>query len=1270
MDKTPIKIYEDKQVEVLKTPLSGIKRLNITPVNQPLSPKDVNVQTPAIFRPKKLQIPDIFSPISKIKNLQTRKKYTMSNDENCENFVTEGKDIPYDAVTSTPILPKRNRNYHCVLVQTPKTNKNKIVEKRTNVGIEENVKRTERPPRANFDICNLRRNNLKENFTTELKAVLQSKALKSEESKKQTEENLLQNNVQPENQLDNKAEHGNNKEPSPKIKIETSNSFEELKARFERVKMKAENTIDKSLCDKIAKKNDKFTTFCINNKQKDLESSSPRREQVVETPKDDNSKLVDNHQNTGCTKTSKPFVPQSNAMTILESSAQETESNTNFYTALPESNKKAFPPFSTNGSVKPCQYIQKVNDLSGIQSIPRSTETSTEVNTGPKSPGSNKKPVDKITKQYASKIPKLNIERSNKLEIPSVLIRDEDIDRITYKLKLGNENSLSSTSKERAAFRHLSPLKFKSEPKSNTHPNKGNEISNQCKSATKTKLLFESPLEKKRKKYDAPVKDIKDAVMKDDSPKNSKLILRNNKIKSEPRKITSSVKITRQNRSEVIKTSALNGELGPNNINKRKLSFTSKTTTSEVSKISNANLKLTSHNCSTNISSTPRSSSKVDKSYKESSQSSKTKNTNSKHESTKAQLAPNTIKSSSTEESPLNSTFLVQSSNSRHCYCSIPKKSTSCPHSGIAKYNLEFRSKSVKSSLEKLGDWFKFRKKSKTFSPNRKNNLKRSYSFIHFSVKGKKNAPKSLLDIYSYLDKESPCYFTDEESSHSYPSAKYPKHVYKKKKRLRNLLKNEYLHRKSLEEGEGQVQKVEQSYEKCKNIVKATSETNTKTEVQNSNKIESRTHPFTQNSEQLDSIEPYPEHPDDRYDSPSHTTNQVPLEADIEYHQPQQRQKLISVDIENESLSDESDDCVVFNDEYFKSTHKILNNEKELLRISESVHLVESELEDLSKLHKEIKDDLVIQWTCQQPFKTSSSSDDISEGNCRIKDGAAVDGSIPLRNAATAGKVTKDTERKAKRNFDRMSRVVLHPPMTLRGRTLWPIRIPVVNLMQMLVWMYTKKVKSQLQLPTPKLRRSPNSTQTGVHPSPSRNQSQSSRIQSVPSPNEERIPYRIQSAPSEDKQSTDKYRIFLEEQNYRAIQMIESRLTRVEEKLSVLQSITLDIRNLLQVKVDSVNGPKTQAPPPPPPPLPPPPPSNEMLFFPLRSSTSHSSSLSKGARTRSSPRAKSLRTNSERSDGGPPEMMTRNHDDRIEPRTSNRDIFSLLRRRQYSDKVE
>ncbi|XP_026684741.1 E3 ubiquitin-protein ligase RBBP6-like isoform X1 [Diaphorina citri] len=1178
MDKTPIKVYEDKQVEVLKTPLSGIKRLNITPVNQPLSPKDVNVQTPAIFRPKKLQIPDIFSPISKIKNLQTRKKYTMSNDENCENFVTEGKDMPYDAVTSTPILPKRNRKYHCVLVQTPKTNKNKIVEKRTNAGIEENVKRTERPARANFDICNLRRNNLKENFTTELKAVLQSKAFKSEESKKQTEENLLQINVQPENQLDNKAEHGNNKEPSPKIKIETSNSFEELKARFERVKMKAENTIDKSLCDKIAKKNDKFTTFCINNKQKDLETSSPRREQVVETPKDDKSKLVDNHQNTGCTKTSKPFVPQSNAMTILESSAQETESNTNFYTALPESNKKAFPPFSTNGSVKPCQYIQKVNDLSGIQSIPRSTETSTEVNTGPKSPGSNKKPVDKITKQYASKIPKLNIERSNKLEIPSVLIRDEDIDRITYKLKLGNENSLNSASKERAAFRHLSPLKFKSEPKSNTHPNKGNEISNQCKSATKTKLLFESPLEKKRKKYDAPVKDIKDAVMKDDSPKNSKLILRNNKTKSEPRKITSSVKITRQNRSEVIKTSALNGELGPNNINKRKLSFTSKTTTSEVSKISNANSKLTSHNCSTNISSTPRSSSKinVDKSYKECSQSSKTKNTNSKHESTKAQLAPNTIKSSSTEESPLNSTFLVQSSNSRHCYCSIPKKSTSCPHSGIAKYNLEFRSKSVKSSLEKLGDWFKFRKKSKTFSPNRKNNLKRSYSFIHFSVKGKKNAPKSLLDIYSYLDKESPCYFTDEESSHSYPSAKYPKHVYKKKKRLRNLLKNEYLLRKSPEEGEGQVQKVEQSYEKCKNNVKATSETNIKTEVQNSNKIESRTHPFTQNSEQLDSIEPYPEHPDDRCDIPSHTTNQVPLEADIEYHRPQQRQKLISVDIENESLSDESDDCIVFNDEYFKSTHKILNNEKELLRISESVHLVESELEDLSKLHKEIKDDLVIQWTCQQPFKTSSSSDDISEGNCRIKDGAAVDGSIPLRNAATAGKVTKH------------------------------------------------KVKSQLQLPTPKLPRSPNSTQTGVHPSTSRNQSQSSRIQSVPSPNEERIPYRIQSVPNEDKQSTDKYRIFLEEQNYRAIQMIESRLTRVEEKLSVLQSITLDIRNLLQVKVDSVNGPKTQAPPPPPPPLPPPP-SNEMLFFPLRSSTSHSSSLSKGARTRSSPRAKSLR---------------------------------------------
>ncbi|KAI5752598.1 hypothetical protein M8J77_018509 [Diaphorina citri] len=1224
MDKTPIKIYEDKQVEVLKTPLSGIKRLNITPVNQPLSPKDVNVQTPAIFRPKKLQIPDIFSPISKIKNLQTRKKYTMSNDENCENFATEGKDIPYDAVTSTPILPKRNRNYHCVLVQTPKTNKNKIVEKRTNAGIEENVKRTERPARANFDICNLRRNNLKENFTTELKAVLQSKALKSEKSKKQTEENLLQNNVQPENQLDNKAEHGNNKEPSPKIKIETSNSFEELKARFERVKMKAENTIDKSLCDKIAKKNDKFTTFCINNKQKDLETSSPRREQVVETPKDDKSKLVDNHQNTGCTKTSKPFVPQSNAMTILESSAQETESKTNFYTALPESNKKAFPPFSTNGSVKPCQYIQKVNDLSGIQSIPRSTETSTEVNTGPKSPGSNKKPVDKITKQYASKIPKLNIERSNKLEIPFVLIRDEDIDRITYKLKLGNENSLNSASKERAAFRHLSPLKFKSEPKSNTHPNKGNEISNQCKSATKTKLLFESPLEKKRKKYDAPVKDIKDAVMKDDSPKNSKLILRNNKTKSEPRKITSSVKITRQNRSEVIKSSALNGELSANNISKRKLSFTSKITTSEVSKLSNTNLKLRSHNCSSYISPAQRSSSKsnVPKSNKECSESSKTKNTNSKHESTKAQLAPNTIKSSSTEESPLNSTFLVQSSNSRHCYCSIPKKSTSCPHSGIAKYNLEFRSKSVKSSLEKLGDWFKFRKKSKTFSPNRKSNLKRSYSFIHFSVKGKKNAPKSLLDIYSYLDKESPCYFTDEESSHSYPSAKYPKHVYKKKKRLRNLLKNEYLHRKSLEEGEGQVQEVEQSYEKCKNNVKATSETNTKTEVQNSNKIESRTHPFTQNSEQLDSIEPYPEHPDDRYDIPSHTTNQVPLEADIEYHQPQQRQKLISVDIENESLSDESDDCVVFNDEYFKSTHKILNNEKELLRISESVHLVEAELEDLSKLHKEIKDDLVIQWTCQQPFKTSSSSDDISEGNCRIKDGAAVDGSIPLRNAATAGKVTKDTERKAKRNFDRMSRVVLHPPMTLRGRTLWPIRIPVVNLMQMLVWMYTKKVKSQLQLPTPKLPRSPNSTQTGVHPSPSRNQSQSSRIQSVPSPNEERI----QSVPNEDKQSTDKYRIFLEEQNYRAIQMIESRLTRVEEKLSVLQSITLDIRNLLQVKVDSVNGHKTQAPPPPPPPLPPPPPpSNEMLFFPLRSSTSHSSSLSKGARTRSSPRAKSLR---------------------------------------------
>lgn len=60
-----------------------------------------------------------------------------------------------------------------------------------------------------------------------------------------------------------------------------------------------------------------------------------------------------------------------------------------------------------------------------------------------------------------------------------------------------------------------------------------------------------------------------------------------------------------------------------------------------------------------------------------------------------------------------------------------------------------------------------------------------------------------------------------------------------------------------------------------------------------------------------------------------------------------------------------------------------------------------------------------------------------------------------------------------------------------------------------------------------------------------------------------RLSLPIKLGAREDQLKREEYKIFLEEQNYRAIQMVESRLSRVEEKLDDLQSITLDIRNLL-----------------------------------------------------------------------------------------------------------
>lgn len=450
----------------------------------------------------------------------------------------------------------------------------------------------------------------------------------------------------------------------------------------------------------------------------------------------------------------------------------------------------------------------------------------------------------------------------------------------------------------------------------------------------------------------------------------------------------------------------------------------------------------------------------------------------------------------------------------------------------------------------------------------------------------------------------------DEESSHSYPSAKLQRHLRKKSFRLsqhwKELSRN-YYHRNITKDGSA-----ERSYEG----IKVSNESADQETCFRSTQTGSNTHNSNRTGSELDSNHPDSENNENWYgahlENDNIKTEQDSLNTDKGngYH----GQTIISVDIENDSFSDDSEDCVLLNDNFYKKTQNMINNEEELMKISEGVIQVENELVNLSKLHKNIKDDLVIQWTCQNQLQSSSSSEDICERFDSIKHDGAKEKCIPLGKGDRHKKLVSKTTEKKRIIVDNTN--AIPRPLTYQG-TIWTSQI-ILKLWRT-TCLYSQNLKSLLNQLVPNVAsKSPSQRNESV----CRNHL-TSQISAKPQT--------LSDTPSEDnidKQGGERYIIFLEEQNYRAIQMIESRLTHVEDKMETLQTITLDIRNLIQ---SNMNNPErtreksqTKTSPPPPPPLPPP----QMLFFPLRSATSHNSSLpsrTQSSRTQNNPRTKPLR---------------------------------------------
>ncbi|KAL1463725.1 hypothetical protein WDU94_015451 [Cyamophila willieti] len=1061
MDKTPIRVYEDKHVEILKTPHSSIQRvLNITPTNGPLSPKDINVPTPAIFKPKKIQIPDIFSPISKIKSLQTRKKYTVNNDENCENF---GEERVYNAVTSTPIVPRRNRIYHNHLIPTPKTenkhiNNEKLLINKVEIGAKEKPAIRNNAFGTLYDKCNVRQNSVKENFAIELQAAMKNKNLKSNIQQKEDLKPNENTNVIREIQIDNEEEESDAKgvaPKSPKIKINASNSFEELKRRFEQVKSRATEAIDKSLLEKISSKSEniKDPQYGHDNKTKYSEQKSPPTKDVMKNA-NEQRELKSGHQqnNFGDQKVIKTPNVGNRETSVSESPAQQTGSNLDFYTALPELTfgKRSIPLFAINENGETCEHFQRKNDMSGIQSIPQSLN-STSVNFHSNEQSSNnvnsgkKKRLGPTKPKFTSKIPKLNFERDNNVRLPQILIRDEDIDRITYKLNLGTEKSLNSASKERAAIRRQTPVSLKSGPRKNTQ--RENDSQDKGRNVAKIKLMYQTPMETKRKKLYENVENKK-------SSKKS--------TKSEP-KTRLALMITRQNKSEteVIKhTTGKEVSLNHKHVCRKKMSFTSH---NNISECENSHIKTTAQNriisCGNNISSQDTSGLNG---YANQSQNSKKKSKRSQ-DPTKREEANDTDSNKELKDvdtNQVNSTFVIPRTNSRHCSCSTINENSPTPQSTLStnstKHKHETRNKSARSSLESLGGCFKFRRKQ-SFFPSNQNSLKRSYSFIHVSINENKNTPKSLsIASLSQSFSKSITNFTADKASNSFPSAK----TLKKRKQLKDLT-TEYRHRRDQQD-------------------------------------ERNGYSPTPSRKVLEHEYVYPQN----YGNCNVSLRDELTEPDslntIQENRPSQnKQKLIKIDIENDYHSDDREHCIVLNDEFYINANRIANNQKDLLEISKDVRTVENELIDLSKMHEDIQLDLGTKW--MRPNQKASSLSDVSERNVLVKDDAVEKGCILLRNAEKE----KENENK-------------------------------------------KISKSQLNCSSPK-------------------ESQGHRNENLICTNCLASCIPAKSSRYQDQAKREKY---LEEQNHRAIQMIESRLTRLENKLEALHS---DIRHLIQVK-DSSTG--------------------------------------------------------------------------------------------------
>lgn len=999
MDRTPVRVYKDK--EGFKTPHSDINRvLNITPTNQPLSPKDVNVQTPLIFKPKKLQIPEIFSPISKFRNLQPRKRYTVSNDENCDNFGTE-QQCARDVVTSTPIVPKRNRNFSNCIKITPRTDKNvKFFEKKDPIGKIQNIKSS---GKRNFTngIDTYRRNNLKQNLTNELKAVLHKKQQRNE-SMRLTSENLSEATRDNRNQDTIEESNGNT-------------SFEEIKARFERVKSKAAGI--KFPPEKI-----------INSNQIVTKGNSPYSgiKLNLKPP---------NTLNTGHNETNQSTSLGTSGISLLESSAQDTGSNLNYYTAFPDTtnsvsskSKSADPLASMDEILKPCE--QKHTDskeISGVQSIAKSLNQASRDNNGiqvnNKDIHSNtEKKTSSMPASYEksiSRIPKFNIDASNKLKprcARSDLIRDKDVDRITYKLNLGPSRTLNSTSKEKNTFGRENTAKILSESK------KFNREKNGLKDEPKIKLEFQRPQTNNRRNLpkeifdDANGNNCIDNCTSANSNDSSQV---NNKHMSEPRPKTSSFRITKKSVSE---SETLNRPKS-----NREIILTSNTRKRKTSSLSLENIpppetkdsdfKITSEyiietHCNKVANGELYDSTKdLSSQYKE-----------RYFQGKKATQAFNSIDEISNHgnlvfppneegECPVNAKyFFIQNSNSRHCYCSLPRKNPSCP-------NCSTRDKSVKSSLETLGECFKFRRKGTSFCSGNRNNLKRSYSFVHVSVKGNNFEPKSLMDIYS-LSKSFPknsFTFTETESSSIDSKVPFPIRSNKKRKPLKHLTTEHHHFRETPKEGRTDTLKeTEEIYDERGNqdvIVDVhTSEVYNEppqdTEALDSNEVyTANTHSLIPDTT-LDRENTAPLIPD----FTANTENTVPLMYNATYNIPESdsleqnldtghSENMKSLGIEKYDLAEKSEDLWLLSDEFFKQTKKIINNENGLKEITKGVDKVENELDNLSKLHSEIKDDLVVKWAAKS-IQPSSSSDSISEGNVSLKDDTDDDSCIPMRNAA------------------------------------------------------------------------------------------------------------------------------------------------------------------------------------------------------------------------------------------------------------------------------